>query len=416
MFMSTLPHRLSIMIARCQLPRRRLRLALIAKLSLLLAGVVTSACAAGNKQSSFSVSSSAGNTLDVVALGDFNRPWAMTFLPSGELLLTEKAGRLWMVSAESEQGNSDFSQAIPQSLQRVEVSGVPYVEARGQGGLGDVIAHPNYADNGHVYLSYVERDGNLSGAAVIRARLETDEADNVELVDQTVIWRQSPKVKGEGHYGHKLAFSPDGFLYITSGERQKFDPAQDMKMNLGKIIRVHDDGRIPNDNPWVADGGVAGEFWSIGHRNPLGIAFGSSGELWVHEMGPRGGDELNRVVAGENYGYPLVSNGRHYSGLPIPDHDTRPDLKAPEITWSPVISPSSLVIYDGNRYASWDGSGLIGGLSSQSLVRISVDKPVREIERFDMKQRIREVEQDANGFVYLLEDSADGRLLRLMAQ
>ncbi|MFK7859485.1 MAG: PQQ-dependent sugar dehydrogenase [Granulosicoccus sp.] len=389
-------------------------LTLFLKCLLLSAVMSSSACAAGT-QSDFSVISTKGGQLDVMALGEFDRPWAMTFLPTGELLVSEKGGRLWMVHPVAQSGSRQFSQATAATLQRVEVAGVPAVQARGQGGLGDIVPHPEFADNRQVYISYVERDGDLSGAAVVRARLEAEDATRVRLVDQSVIWRQSPKVRGEGHYGHKLAFSPAGYLYITSGERQKFDPAQDMQMNLGKVIRVHDDGQIPKDNPWIEAGDIAGEFWSIGHRNPLGIAFSDTGDLWVHEMGPRGGDELNRVVEGENYGYPVVSNGRHYSGAPIPDHDTRPDLKAPEITWDPVISPSSLLIYSGNRYAGWQGNGLIGGLSSQSLVRVSLEEPVAEIERFDMNQRIREVEQDADGFVYLLEDGTGGRLLKLSA-
>ncbi|MFK8080268.1 MAG: PQQ-dependent sugar dehydrogenase [Granulosicoccus sp.] len=411
--MSTLLDTLPRAMPRSPL-RRLVRLRPAATMLLLSVSLLTSACASDN-QPSYGVISTAGNTLDVSALGEFDRPWAMTFLPTGELLVTEKAGRLWMVSTTNDQDKNNFSQATAQSLQRVEVAGVPEVQASGQGGLGDVIAHPDFSSNAQIYISYVERDGNLSGAAVIKARLETDNDSNARLVDSSVVWRQSPKVTGEGHYGHRLAFSPEGYLYITSGERQKFNPAQDMQMNLGKIIRLHDDGQIPNDNPWAAEGGIAREFWSIGHRNPLGIAFSGDGQLWVNEMGPRGGDELNRVIEGENYGYPLVSNGNHYSGQAIPDHDTRPDLDAPEISWTPVISPSSLLVYSGDVYPNWQGSGLIGGLSSQSLVRVSLDEPVQEIERFDMNQRIREVEKDVNGVVYLLEDGAGGRLLRLTA-
>ena len=294
------------------------------------------------------------------------------------------------------------------------VGNVPEARASGQGGLGDVIVHPDYINNGVVYISYVEREGNLSGAAVLRARLDIADTGSAQLVDSQVIWRQSPKVSGEGHYGHRMAFSPDGYLYISSGERQKFDPAQDMQMNLGKVVRLYEDGQIPDDNPWADEGGIAAQFWSIGHRNPLGMAFSNSGELWVHEMGPRGGDELNRVQAGGNYGYPLVSDGQHYSGAPIDDHNTRPDLQAPEISWTPVISPSGLVIYDGDKHADWVGTGLIGGLSSQSLVRVSLNGTVSELERYDMNRRIREVEQDANGVVYVLEDGAGGRLLRLV--
>ena len=380
--------------------------------ALLGFSVVSSACAATD-QENFSVSSTAGNTLDVASLGEFNRPWAMSFLPTGELLVTEKDGRLWMVRASSAENSSSFANVAPETIERVEVSGLPEVRAGGQGGLGDVVVHPDYVDNGYIYISYVEREGGISGAAVIRARLDLSDPDSPRLADQQDIWRQVPKVSGEGHYGHRLAFSPDGYLYISSGERQKFDPAQDMEMNLGKVIRLFDDGSVPADNPWADQGGIAAQFWSIGHRNPLGLAFAEDGQLWEHEMGPRGGDEFNRIVAGENYGYPLVSNGSHYDGSPIPDHDTRQDLQAPETSWSPVISPSGLVIYSGDRYADWKGTGLMGGLSSQSLVRVSLGESVAEMERYNMGHRIREVEQGSDGVVYLLEDGPDGRLLRL---
>lgn len=388
-----------------------------AKLLLVSSVLVSNACATV-QQPDFSVSSTTGSVLNVQSLGEFNQPWAMSFLPTGELLVSEKPGQLWLLSVKANAASVDaphpsFATVSADSLVRVPVSGLPQIQARGQGGFGDVILHPDYASNSQIYISYVEREGDVSGAAVIKGRLDLGDPSAPALVDQSVIWRQTPKVTGEGHYGHKLAFSTDGYLFITSGERQKFDPAQDMQMNLGKVIRLLDDGRVPDDNPWAGQGGVAGEFWSIGHRNPLGIAFSDKGDLWVHEMGPRGGDELNRVMEGENYGYPLVSDGNHYSGAPIPDHDTRADLQAPLISWSPVISPSSLVIYDGEQYPQWRGTGLIGGLSSQALVRVSLDGPVREIERFAMGKRIREVEQDAFGVVYLLEDRAGGRLLRL---
>lgn len=385
----------------------------LAGVFVLLGSSISSTACAVVEQADFSVSSTIGNQLDVVSLGEFDQPWAMSFLPSGELLITEKGGQLMMVMASGDEGPIDLKEATPEQLTRIPVIGLPDIRDRGQGGLGDVILHPDYAQNGLVYISFVERDDDVSGAAVLRARLDVSNAEKPQLTDHQVIWRQVPKVRGQGHYGHRLAFSSDGYLFVSSGERQKFDPAQDMQMNLGKVVRLDDDGGVPDNNPWADEGGVATQFWSIGHRNPLGMAFADDGQLWVHEMGPRGGDELNRVVQGGNYGYPLVSNGRHYSGLPIPDHDTRPDLQAPEITWSPVISPSSFVIYRGQQYEGWQGSGLIGGLSSESLVRVSLGESAKEIERFDMNQRIREVEEDADGVVYLLEDGVGGRLLRL---
>jgi len=397
-----------LLVSRC---RNRIAVASL-KLLLVAGAAVGSACAA-TAESHFSVTSDAGNTLNVTSLGEFRRPWAMTFLPTGELLLTEKDGQLWVINARGEVSDTTFATATNESLQRTLVGNLPDVSASGQGGLGDVIAHPEYIENGFVYISYVERKGVLSGAAVLKARLDIDASGTAQFEDPKVIWRQDPKVTGAGHYGHRMAFSEEGYLYVTSGERQKFDPAQDMQMNLGKVVRLYDDGRIPHDNPWSDQGGIASQFWSIGHRNPLGVAFSDNGDLWVHEMGPRGGDELNRVQAGGNYGYPIVSDGRHYSGANIDDHDTRPDLQAPEITWTPVISPSSLIIYRGEQYTDWEGDALIGGLSSRSLVRVSLDGAVSEIERYDMNQRIREVEQDDTGMVYLLEDGPGGRLLRL---
>ena len=189
-----------------------------------------------------------------------------------------------------------------------------------------------------------------------------NDAGGGALENSAVIWRQTPKVDGRGHYGHRIAFGPDGFLYISSGERQKFTPAQDMQQNLGKIVRLNDDGSVPADNPFADRGGVTAQIWSLGHRNPLGLAFDAQGRLWNVEMGPQGGDELNLVQRGANYGYPIVSNGDHYGGADIPDHDTRPDFAAPAAWWNPVISPSSLLFYSGSEFPDWQGDAFIGGL------------------------------------------------------
>ncbi|HSX58944.1 MAG TPA: PQQ-dependent sugar dehydrogenase [Tahibacter sp.] len=329
-----------------------------------------------------------------------NEPWAMTFLPDGRLLVTEKKSKLKVVTTDGKVG---------------DVSGTPEVDYGGQGGFGDVVLHPKFADNGWVYLSYAEAgDGDTRGAAVARAKLVLDANGGGALEGFTVIWRQVPKKEGRGHYGHRLAFAPDGHLFISSGERQHFDPAQDMASNLGKILRLNDDGSVPKDNPFAAQGGVAAQVWSLGHRNPLGIAFDRAGTLWDVEMGPKGGDELNLVVRGDNYGYPIVSNGDHYDGKPIPDHDTRPEFHAPAVSWTPVISPSGFVIYSGKRFAGWDGNGLISGLSSKALVRVAFDgTKAKEVERYDMGERIREVEQGPDGTIWLLEDGSGGRLLHL---
>ncbi len=328
----------------------------------------------------------------------------MTFLPDGRLLVTERGGKLWI---------QDLAKNT-----RAEVRGVPALVHAGQGGLGDVVLHPRFAENGWIYLSYAEAgDGDTAGGAVARAKLATGADGGGTLEGLQVIWRQQPKVTGRGHYGHRLAFDRDGLLWIASSERQKFDPAQDMSGNLGKVVRLRDDGSVPEGNPFADQGGVAAQVWSLGHRNMLGIAFDRDGRLWVHEMGPKGGDELNLIRKGANYGYPIVSNGDHYDGKPIPDHDTRPEFNAPVISWTPVISPAGFVIYSGDRYPGWTGSGLIGGLSSQSLVRVAFDGDrAREAERYDMGTRIREVEQGPDGTIWLLEDGgrgAQGRLLRL---
>ena len=378
----------------------------------LLSGCTTGATAS---LAPFEVKSDTGASLAVKPLATFESPWAMTALPDGRLLVTEKGGTLWLVDLLDSVSTDSADSSSDPVTERTSVSGLPSVRAAGQGGLGDVMVHPDFEQNQRLYISYVERDGDLSGAVVATATLARADGVSVSLDSLEIIWRQSPKVTGNGHYGHRMAFSPDGYLFISSGERQKFDPAQDMQQNLGKVIRLHDDGSVPDDNPFAKQGGIAAQVWTLGHRNPLGIAFDQNQQLWVHEMGPRGGDELNLIVAGNNYGYPFVSNGRHYSGVPIPDHDTRADLQAPAISWTPVISPSSLVVYTGDRIPGWAGTGVIGGLSSRALVRVVLDVPATEIERYDMGARIREVEQGPAQSLLLLEDGPGGRLLLLYA-
>jgi glucose/arabinose dehydrogenase len=305
-----------------------------------------------------------------------------------------------------------------------EIRGVPEVSYGGQGGFGDVVLHPRFADNDLVYVSYAEPgSGGTAGAAVARAELALDAGGGGELENLTVVWRQVPKVDGRGHYAHRIAFGPDGRLWISSGDRQKFDPAQDMRANLGKILRLNDDGSVPADNPFVdraaERGGVTAQIWSLGHRNPLGLAFDPAGRPWDVEMGPRGGDELNLVQRGANYGYPIVSNGDHYDGRDIPDHSTRPEFAAPAVFWNPVISPSTLMFYNGSEFPQWQGDAFIGGLSSQSIVRIEFDgDTAREAERFAMGARIRALEEGPDGAIWVLEDQrgrSGGRLLKLTA-
>jgi aldose sugar dehydrogenase len=362
------------------------------------AGAVTDGSAAQGRPEA----AAAGRPFNVEVVADFDSPWAMTFLPGGGALITEKSGQLLVLG--------------PNRGAPIPVAGVPQVDAGGQGGLGDVVLHPNYRQNGLVYLSWVEAGpNNTRGAAVGRGQYIRTE-DGARLHNFQVIWRQAPKMEGRGHFGHRLAFGPDGKLYISNGDRQAFDPAQDMGGTLGKIVRLNDDGSVPTDNPFASRGGVAAQIWSLGHRNPLGIAFDPQGRLWNNEMGPEGGDELNLVERGSNYGYPIVSNGDHYDGRTIPDHDTRPEFNAPEITWTPVISPSSMIFYTGNLFPAWRGNALIGALSGQALVRVAINgNQAREVERYPMNARIREVEQGPDGSIYLLEDGgrSQGRLLRL---
>jgi aldose sugar dehydrogenase len=324
----------------------------------------------------------------------------MTFLPDGALLVTEKRGALVLFADGKKLG----------------ITGVPAVSYGGQGGMGDVVLHPQFASNGLIYISYVEAGaGGTRGSAVARAKLVRT-SDGGTLEGLQVIWRQEPKRAGSGHFSQRLAFGSDGLLWITSGERQEFSPAQSMEMNLGKVLRLKDDGSIPADNPFVSQGGTAAQVWSLGHRNLLGIAFDDRGQLWTHEMGPKGGDELNLIERGANYGWPIVSNGDHYDGAVIPDHATQPQFNAPKVSWNPVISPAGLIFYNGREFPNWHGNAFIGGLSSQALIRIEfTGDNAREAQRFGMRARIREVEQGPDGAIWLLQDGGGAKLLKLTA-
>ena len=347
----------------------------------------------------FTVTGDQGTEIRATPHAAFNQPWAMTFLPDGKMLVSEKVGAIVLVSADGERIG--------------EVGGVPDVRPAGQGGLGDIVLAPDFESSGMVYLSYVEREGGQSGAVVDRATLDLTE-DGGELTGRERVWTQEPKVSGNGHYSHRIAFGPDGHMFITSGDRQKLVPAQEMNVNLGKIVRLNPDGSVPEGNPFAGQGGVAEQFWTVGHRNPLGIHFDGEGRLWAHEMGPRGGDELNLIEAGDNYGWPLASNGRHYSGAPIPDHAEKPEFNAPEASWVPSISPAGFIIYDGDKFTDWRGDGIIGGLSSEAVIRVDIDgETAREAERYSWNTRIREIEQGPDGSIWVLEDGDGGRLVRL---
>ena len=367
------------------------------------------------------VTSSAGS-IKIERLATLELPWGMALLPDGRLLITEKPGRLRIWA------NGKLSEPV---------QGVPKVVYRGtpsdQGGLLDVEIDPEFARNNFVYLSYVEaaeqqpadaqetndprfggyldmKDTIVRGGVVARGRL-----DGNQLRDVQVIWRQEPKTVGRGHFGNRIVFAPDGKLFITSGERMRFDPAQDLNSNLGKIVRINKDGTVPTDNPFAGKADARSDVWSYGHRNILSAAIDpASGRLWVLEMGPLGGDELNLIEQGKNYGWPVVSNGDNYNGSPIPDHPTKKEFQNPVRSWSPVISPSGAIFYTGSLFPDWRGNLIAGGLSSMALVRLSLNgQQVGVEERIDMKRRIRDLIQTADGAILVIVDDKSGDLLRL---
>ena len=349
------------------------------------------------------VTGSAGSRLEGKVVSEFDNPWAMSFIDRKKLLVTTKSGKLWLVNTSGKQ-----------SL----VSGVPKVFSGGQGGLGDVVTHPNFAQNKLVYISYINSDnaGKTRYASVIRGTLERSDEPHLNNIE--TIWSQVPARSGKGHFSHRIAFGLDGTqhagkIFITSGDRQEQSPAQQWDMALGKIVRLNEDGTIPMDNPFQDKGDLAKTFWTVGHRNALGIAFANNGELWAHEMGPKNGDEFNLIVAGKNYGWPIVSEGNHYSGTEIPIHETRPEFVAPKLYWVPTVAPSGLIFYEGDEFSEWNGDAFIGGLKSKALVRIGFnnEKPF-EAERFNWSQRVREVEIGHDGSIWVLEDGPSGRLIK----
>ena len=366
------------------------------------------------------VSSSAGE-IRIERLATLEFPWGLAYLPDGRLLITEKPGRLRIWA------NGRLSEPL---------SGLPQISYLGteseQGGLLDVAVDPNFTQNNFIYLSYSEAaeksnqiaetgdarfggyldmsDNSIRGGAVARARL-----DGNALRDVQVIWRQTPKTIGRGHFGHRLVFAPDGKLFITSGDRMRFDPAQDVSSNLGKVLRINTDGTLPSDNPFAGKKAARGDIYSVGHRNMLAAAiYPPSGRLWVFEMGPLGGDEVNVIEPGKNYGWPEVSNGDNYDSSAILDHPSSKEFQQPLRTWTPVVSPSGAMFYDGALFPDWRGSVFVGGLSSMALVRLTTDgRRIANEERIDMRRRIRDVIQAPDGAIVVIVDAPKGDLLRL---
>ncbi|MDO5710975.1 MAG: PQQ-dependent sugar dehydrogenase [Micrococcales bacterium] len=342
-------------------------------------------------------------------IATYDEPWAADFLgDTGVLAVTERRGRLLLRSRGGER--------------TIEVSDLPEVAYGGQGGLGDVVAGHGYdgVTNRRIYLSWAEAGpsgtgGATSGGVVGSADLlVAADGASARLDGLRVIWRQEPKVTGQGHYSHRIAVSPDGrYLFVSSGERQKMEPAQDLDNTLGTIVRLTPDGAPAPGNPFASRGGASAQIWSYGHRNVLGLAFDADGRLWATEMGPRGGDELNLIEKGANYGWPTASNGSHYDGRDIPDHRAGDGFAAPKLWWNPSISPGGLMIYSGSLF-TWTGDALVPALSGSGLLRLPLaGTRAEKADYWDLGFRVREVEQGPDGSIYLLQDGPDGRLLRL---
>jgi glucose/arabinose dehydrogenase len=330
--------------------------------------------------------------------GGLVHPWGLAQLPDGGLLVTERPGRLRHVT--------------PDGKLSPPLAGVPEVSAQGQGGLLDVALAPDFASSRLVYVSFAEPGPGGASTALARGRLS---GDNTALTGTKVIFRQEPKVSGGNHFGSRIVFAPDGTLFLAMAERFKFQPAQDLGSHLGKVVRLKLDGAVPADNPFVGRSGARPEIFSLGHRNIQAAAINPwSGKLWVAEMGPKGGDELNIVEAGKNYGWPEVSWGTHYDDRPIPKPPTRPEFTDAIHQWTPVIAPSGMAFYTADAFPGWRGSLLIGGLVAKGVVRVMLDgDKVTGEERIPLGHRIRDVVQAADGSVLVLTDEDDGAILRL---
>ncbi len=366
----------------------------LALLALLVAG--TGAC-----QESEQVAPSGDTKVTVTAIAEgLEHPWGLAFLPDGRLLVTERSGRLRFVGKDGE-----LSEPI---------AGVPAVHAKGQGGLLDVILDPDFAQNSVIYLSYAERgEGDKNGTAVARARL-----DGNRLVDTSVIFRQQPKFASNHHFGSRLVFARDGNLFVTTGERNsQRNLAQDLGTHLGKVLRITKEGTPPADNPFVGKEAALPEIWSYGHRNIQGAALHPvTGELWTHEHGPRGGDEINVSKPGRNYGWPVITYGREYSGPSIGEGTEKEGMEQPLHHWVPSIAPSGMVFHSGNAYPAWKGQLFVGALAATQMVRLELDPDgnVRSEERIAIGKRVRDVREGPDGALYLLTDEDAGQVLRVV--
>ena len=369
--------------------------------SMTIAGVALFVCAATPLAAQSAVHQSDLHDYRVVTVVDgLEHPWAIAFLPSGDMLVTERPGRLRIVRGGA--------------LLPSPVTGVPAVFARGQGGLLDVVPHPDFASNRLIYLSFSKpnAEGSAATTAVVRGRFENDRLTDVEQIFEAA-------TRGNGHYGSRLAFDRDGFLFITVGDRQapprgnlEAHPAQDLSNHHGTTIRLHDDGQVPTDNPFVDRAGARPEIWSYGHRNPQGLAIHpETGDVWINEHGPQGGDELNLVRQGRNYGWPVIGHGVNYgSGSPIHESTHREGMEQPVHYWVPSIATSGLLIYTGDRFPKWRGNMFVGGLAGQQLARLTMDgqKVVAEETLLEGMGRIRDVRQGPDGYIYLAIDHRGG--------
>jgi glucose/arabinose dehydrogenase len=337
----------------------------------------------------------------VTVVAGLAHPWSVAFLPDGRMLITERPGRLRLVGKDGK-------------LDPRPIDGLPAnIVEHGQGGLLDVAVHPKFAENGWVYLSYAARDGSGVGTEVARGKLVGD-----RLTEVQTLFRMQPKSGGGRHFGSRLVFDRDGYLFITLGDRGEQDRAQRLDDHAGKIVRLHDDGRVPADNPFAQRPGAKPEIWSLGNRNVQGAALHPrTGALWAHEHGPQGGDEINVIRAGVNYGWPVITYGANYgTGTKIGEGTAKPGMAQPIHYWVPSIAPSGMAFYDGERFPRWKGDVFVGALRDQILVRVKLDgEKVLKEERLlkGTFGRIRDVRAGPDGLIYLLTDESDGKLIRL---